>query len=306
MFSKSQQCKKALRVSSVLIGFFCVSSLTLAGEGNFGWIYGLDLQPKGKAEIEQKLQLVRGQAAGTYDYWQGRTELEYGLTNDIQIAGYLNSYSINSDKNYTNPEACDQGVNPCTGGYGLPGSANTLDQYHAKGIDGISLESIWRISNPVTSPVGLGIYLEPTLGRLKDAFEGRIILQSNFLDDKLQLVSNIMFEVEKLKFDDDVIEETVFDILAGFTYRIAPKWTAGLEYRFHNDFDGYGFGNQTQRAHFLGPNLHYATKNWWLTLAMRSQIGGQCWEPGTAECSDGKVWDSHGNNEYIVKVGVPF
>ena len=39
---------------------------------------------------------------------------------------------------------------------------------------------------------------------------------------------------------------------------------------------------------------------------MRTQIGGECWEPGTAECSGGNVWDSHGRNEYILKFGMPF
>ena len=42
-------------------------SLAHAGEGVFGWIYTLDLQPKGKLEFEQRLQLNQQQASGTYD-----------------------------------------------------------------------------------------------------------------------------------------------------------------------------------------------------------------------------------------------
>ena len=289
-----------------LSGAILSVQITHAGEGNFGWIYSLDLQPKGTWEIEQRLQLTRGQASGTYDYWYGRSELAYGLSNNIQIAGYLNSYSINAAKNFTNPDACDQGVNPCTAGYGVPGSAGLSDSYSKKGIDGVSLEGIWRITNPVTEAVGVGLYLEPTIGKLKDAIEARVILQSNFIDDRLQVVGNFVYEIERLKFDDEPIKETVFDFVGGFTYRVAPSWNLGLEYRFHNDFDGYHFNRQTQKAHFIGPNIHYASKNWWLTAAMRTQIGGSCWEPGDAECSDGKVWDGHGRNEYLVKVGVPF
>ena len=141
-----------------LSGAILSAQITHAGEGNFGWIYSLDLQPKGTWEIEQRLQLTRGQASGTYDYWYGRTELAYGLSNNIQIAGYLNSYSINAAKNFTNPDACDQGVNPCTAGYGVPGSAGLSDSYSKKGIDGVSLEGIWRITNPVTEAVGVGLY----------------------------------------------------------------------------------------------------------------------------------------------------
>jgi hypothetical protein len=290
----------------ICIGISILSLGVHAGEGYFGWVYGLDLQPQGKWEFEQRLQLTRGQASGSYDLWQGRTEIEYGLTNDFQIAGYLNSYSINAARNYTNQDFCDQGRSPCTGGYGVPGSANLNDTYSKTGIDGVSIEGIWRITNPVTSPIGVGLYVEPTIGYLKNALETRIILQSNFIDDRLILAGNLVYEIEKLKFDEEPIEETIVDFVGGITYRIIPKLNIGLEYRFHNDFDGYTLRRQTQRAHFWGPNIHYAAKDWWVTAAMRTQIGGKCWEPGTAECSDGKVWDSHGRNEYIIKLGMPF
>jgi hypothetical protein len=291
---------------SILIGASVFVMNSYAGEGYFGWVYGLDLQPQGKLEFEQRLQLTRGQETGTFDFWQGRTELEYGLTNDIQIAGYLNSYSLNASRNYTNPDICDQGISPCTGGYGVQGLDSPSATYNKTGIDGISLEGIWRITNPVTSPIGVGLYLEPTIGNLKNAIESRLILQSNFLDDRLQLVGNLIYEVEHLKFDVEPIEETVVDFVGGITYRVIPNLNIGLEYRFHNDFDGFSLNNQTQRAHFIGPNIHYAAKDWWMTAAMRTQIGGQCWDPGTAECSNGMVWDSHGRNEYMLKFGMPF
>jgi len=48
-------------------------SFAHAGEGVFGWIYTLDLQPKGKLEFEQRLQLNQQQAAGTYQAWTARS-----------------------------------------------------------------------------------------------------------------------------------------------------------------------------------------------------------------------------------------
>ncbi|MFP5478022.1 MAG: hypothetical protein ACLGJD_30685, partial [Gammaproteobacteria bacterium] len=56
-----------------------------AGEGAFGWVYTLDLQPKGTAEFEQKVDVTHGQATGRYDFGLYRSELEYGITNDLQI-----------------------------------------------------------------------------------------------------------------------------------------------------------------------------------------------------------------------------
>ena len=140
---------KRLLTFSFILATALHFSFAFAGEGVFGWIYTLDLQPKGKLEFEQRLQLNQQQAAGTYEAWTARSELEYGLTNDLQIAGYINSYYTNASQNYTNPEAC--GDEPtCTGGYAVPSSHDPATPYRKSGIEGGSLEAIYRLTNPVT------------------------------------------------------------------------------------------------------------------------------------------------------------
>lgn len=303
-----RQAGKSVFAASFFAAALSLATLALpsvanAGEGSFGWIYTLDLQPQGKLEFEQRLSLVRKQANGTYDFWRSRTEIEYGLTNDLQIAAYLNAHSINAANNYTNPDACG-GSAPCTSGYGVPENAGT--PYRKNAVDGASIEAIWRLSNPVLSPVGVGLYVEATSGKLADELETRLLLQSNFLDDSLVVAANIVYEIEKIKFLGEPSPESMVDVLLGASYRFAPRWTAGVEHRFHNDFAGYRLGQHTQRANFFGPNIHYATKDWWVTAAWRHQIGGKCWAPGDAECSGGKVWDSHGRDEFMFKYGRPF
>lgn len=276
----------------------CLVAPAHAGEGSFGWVYTLDLQPKGTLEFEQRLQFNQGQARGTYGLWQARTELEYGVSEDFQIAGYLNTSHVSAHQNYSDGS---------TAGWLVPTSAGT-SPYSRSRIDGVSLEGIWRFSNPVIDPIGVGLYLEATTGPVKDELESRLLLQSNFLDDRLVLAANLQLSVEKVKFNaPDFGKESMADLLLGVSYRVANNWTAGLEYRFHNDFDGYTFNQQTQRAHFIGPNLHYATKDWWMTAAWRYQLKGQsqCWEPGAGECSNGRVWDSHSRNELMFKFGRP-
>lgn len=281
----------------------CAAALTIAsftaqaGEGSFGWIYTLDLQPKGTAEFEQRLQMNRGQAHGKYDLMQARTEIEYGVSENFQIAAYLNTSSVNAFRNM--PDGT-------TGGWLVPTSAGS-SHYQRNRYDGVSLEGIWRLTNPVTDPLGVGFYLEVTTGPVKDELEGRLLLQSNFLDDKLVVAANLHFAIEKVKFDSvEIGRESMADLLAGVSYRFAPNWSAGIEYRFHNDFDGYRYNTQTQRQHFIGPNIHYATKDWWVTAAWRMQPRiGKCWAPGDGECSGGYVWDSHSRQEVIVKFGMP-
>ena len=98
MFPKNYFLKIKL---ALVYSFLVLINNAHAGEGAFGWIYTLDLQPKGTLEFEQRVQRNRQQAAGTYDVALYRTELEYGLTHDLQIAGYVNSYAANIDRKST-------------------------------------------------------------------------------------------------------------------------------------------------------------------------------------------------------------
>jgi opacity protein-like surface antigen len=289
----------SLRLAALLASLLSLLALpAYAGEGSLGWVYTLDLQPKGTLEFEQRLQINQGQAKGHYDLWQARTEVEYGVSEDFQIAGYLNTSRVNANQNYGDGS---------TSGWLVPSSAGS-SPYSRTRVDGVSLEGIWRFTNPVIDPVGVGFYLEATTGAVKDELESRLLLQSNFLDDRLVVAANLQLSVERVKFNTpDIGKESMADLLLGMSYRVANNWTAGMEYRFHNDFEGYSFNQQTQRAHFIGPNMHYATKDWWVTAAWRYQLKGQshCWAPGEAECSNGRVWDSHSRNEVMFKFGRP-
>ena len=267
------------------------------------------MQPKGKFELEQRVDVTHRQAVGTYDLGQYRTEIEYGVSNDLQLGAYVNVFSIHAARNYLNPEMCQNQV-PCTAGFGVPSTAHDTNSYHRTEVDGGSLEAIWRLTNPVTSPVGVGLYLEPTFGKLEDSLEVRLLLQSNFLDDRLIFAANLVYEPEKEKYDPagGIIRNSMGDILYGASYRFAPSWSAGAEGRFHTDHDGYYWNKRTQIANFIGPTLHYAAQKWWGTAAWRHQLNGRCFADGTADCMQGynKVWDNHGRDQFVLKIGYLF
>lgn len=282
-----------------------LASAAHAGEGIFGWVYTLDLQPKGKLEFEQRVDVTHKQSSGSYNWTRYRSELEYGLTNDVQIAGYLNGYAIDANRNYINPEACDDTI-PCTAGFGVPATTSgSTRAFDGRGVDGVSLEAIWRITNPVTSPIGVGLYVEPTYGKLENELETRLILQSNFLDDRLIVAANLLSEIEHEKYADGVLHNAMADLLVGVSYRFAPNWSAGLEGRLHTDFDGTFYQSHSQTAHFIGPALHYAATTFWVTATWRHQLRGRCYHNGTADCSNGYVSDNHGRDQFQIKVGFP-
>ena len=69
-------------------------------------------------EFEQRINHSVGQATRNYELTQFRSEIEYVLTNDVQIAGYLNSTRIHASKNYINDDVCANGT-PCAAGFGV-------------------------------------------------------------------------------------------------------------------------------------------------------------------------------------------
>ena len=128
----------------LVVFFLSITTLNAhAGEGNFGWVYTLDIQLKGKFEFEQRVDQTDGQATGNYELTLFRSEIEYGLTDAIQIAGYLNSTRIRASKNYINPDVCTNGI-PCTVGFGVSSEYNEgVDSFKRwDAIDGFSAEAI--------------------------------------------------------------------------------------------------------------------------------------------------------------------
>ena len=91
-----------LRFSKTFCGVFWLRFLWLdLANYLLAFIYTADLMPKGKSEFEQRMTGQEGQSKGIYLGVLMRSELEYGITDDFQIAGYLN-YSYITAKNIKN------------------------------------------------------------------------------------------------------------------------------------------------------------------------------------------------------------
>src|SRR4029077_17080100 len=82
----------------------CVSSAE-AHEAIFAWTYTTDLTPKGHGEFEQWITPRWEKEHGSYSVIDFREECEYGVTDDFQIALYLNHHYVyaNDDVPAENP-----------------------------------------------------------------------------------------------------------------------------------------------------------------------------------------------------------
>lgn len=249
-----------------------------ADEPLFGYVYTTDLLPKGKWEVEQWITDREGQAYGHFHHLHFATEVEYGLEDNLQVAGYLN---------YSYADAANNSVRHLTEGIEIPFDHNPAQPYRAAKFDGVSFEVIYRVMSPYTDPFGLAFYIEPEFGSEESGLELRAIAQKNFLDDRLVLAGNFWVEFEREAGSNLVVpgstdipdgkkmEMAMAEFDLGASYRFMPNWSIGLEFRNHNEFEGWtlNHSNQEHTAFFLGPNIHWAGERWFATLSVLRQIG---------------------------------
>jgi len=286
-----------------------------AGESPFGYLYTTDTHPRGAAEIEQWATFSKRQMQGDYRLGQLRTELEYGVTDRFQASLYLNIYSVNASGNNASGE---------TAGPYIPENVDKASRYRrGLSVDGGSAEFIYRLLSPYKDPVGIALYIEPSYGKFVNEVETKLILQKNFLDDRLVLGYNLTLAPEWEKQSGDPSAdpasaefhsrtEKVTELVHSFgvSYRFAPGWSAALEARNHHEYAGHGLksANREFTAWNIGPSAHYASNAWWMTATWLPQIkAGSCFtEDQCAETSHHRNLNDLTRNEVRFRFGVSF
>jgi len=274
-----------VRIFSILIiAFSLLPARVFASEGTFSYVYTAETTPAGSYEYEQKHSIRTGKARGNYLAIGMRNEFEYGITDRLQGAFYLNSSYLNTQNQY-DPEDVSQN---------FP-DRNEFD------IDSVSAEFIYRVLSPFKDGLGLAFYLEPELGvrdphtgedRIERAIEARLILQKNFLDDQMVTAFNLMLEPEWERVGGQSAKELFAELTFGAAYRFTEKWFAGLELRNHMEFPDFDLACQEHSAYFMGPTLHYGAESYWWTLTVMPQIAGSPSDLGTG--ADGQPLAGHG------------
>ncbi|MGE5220635.1 MAG: hypothetical protein ACM3SP_26810 [Chloroflexota bacterium] len=262
----------------VFIGMVNFAPQAFAGESVFGFVITTDLLPKGGKEIEQWLTWRRQKAGGQFDLVQGRTAFEYGVTGDFQAAVYANymwsrAFHNAVDGTTSPPENfADKIVGP--------------DEHWHKGrFVGVSLEGIYRILSPYIHPIGLAYYLEPTFGKGVFEVENRIILQKNFLDDRLVIASNLTLNLEGRKLPGDPEEvgyasrkywdnETDFNIALAASYRFVPNWSGGFEFINEREYSNFSLSPSQRNnvAYYLGPVVQWGGERFFTTATFPTQL----------------------------------
>ncbi len=298
------------------LSLFASFSPAQAAESMFGYTYTTDTLPKGKFELEQWITDKESQAQGWYHHFDMSTEIEYGVTDNFQIALYVNYHYLNASGN---------SVRGLTEGMEIPYDHNPGNPYSALSFDGASMEFLYRFFSPYTDAVGFAVYAEPEIGISEQGLELRAIVQKNLWDDQLILAFNAWIEFDRERDSnlgadpgdafvpvENWSNATYAEFDLGASYRVAASnWYVGLEFRNHNEFGGYDLSraDQDHTAFFIGPNVHYANEHFFATLTILRQIGAFGYnEDQTSQIQNGLLYgDEHTAWDGIrLKIGFPF
>ncbi len=274
------------------------------------WLYakGTDTRPKGSYELKLSSITREGKNSGDYTFHDIRPEIEYGLTNSLTIGAEL--IIFDHDYSVDNPD-----LNPMFETQG--GAGKTFDKTQ---MGGYELMAKYNVLSPYKDFIGLsfgvsyeyrGKYRLDGSDIDQDSFVGSVLMQKDFLDDTLVFVFNGKVEFERRETPGVLEEEIAFDWSLAASYRVAPKWFVGLEWRQQQDYlnpqvDGelnpelkrssfdlsdFRIGSRHQYGAYFGPSVHYAEKSWWATVGALWQVKGGGSQ--FAINSNGRNWDEH-------------
>lgn len=270
-----------------LAATLCLVGTTASSEeSQFAYVYTTDLLPQGAKEVEQWMTWRHQKNGGHFDELEGRTEVEYGLTDRLQVAVYANyawtrAYHNGPFGSTTPPEQF------------ADYTPDADSHFSAARFVGISGEVIYRILSPYTDPVGLAFYVEPTIGPKFRELETKVILQKNFLDDRLVTAFNFTYAPEwrYLPTDDNASvskwqEETDINFNFAASYRFTSNWSAGLEFLNEHEYNSFNFTKESNNAFFFGPTIHYGGKKFFVTATFLTQLP---WAGKHSDSVDGAI-----------------
>lgn len=248
-----------------------------ANERRFTYAYESGTMTPGAREIELWSTWRNGRA-GMYSRFDHRAEAEFGLTDRLLTAFYLNWRRVVA-QNPANPQ----------------GTVNSGE------FTGISSEWKYKLLDPVADPLGLAVYQEYSVGADEFEWENRLILDKKI--GGTLLAYNLVMEPEWEFTPGKAARVIGVENDLALTRFLTPRFSAGLEVRNHNEYAERGRGFE-HGALFAGPVLSCASENWWVTGTFLGQLHPL--RGSRSNPQDGLVLDEHEKINVRVLVSTRF
>ncbi len=203
-----------------------------AGQRKFAFTYEATTSPQGAVEFENWVTWKHDNAADAFDF---RHEIEFGITDRLQLGFYL------ADWSYSNEEGA-------------------VYKHSA-------VEVIYNLTNPTTDLLGSALYAEVLVGDEEIELEGKLLLQKNI--GKLVFAYNLVLEA---KWEGDDFDERAgeFAQTLGVSYEITRNFSAGIE-AFH-EVPLPDWSSAEDSIVFAGPNVSVRFGKFFATAAVLGQL----------------------------------
>lgn len=227
LLSLLRHARRAI-LPAIAIGSVAISS---AGERRFTYSYETTTPPPGLWEYEQ---WATWKSYANRDRFEFRHELEYGISDSLQLHLYLSDWRITS-----NDEGEDE-TEWRTAGAAL----------------------IYAMTDPTKDWLGSALYGEFLIGPEKMVLEGKLLLQKNI--GPVALVYNFVLEAE-WEGEDYEEEIGVIENSAGVSYQFSPNFFVGAEALHEVEFANWSEAGDN--LFYLGPNVSFRKGSFFATVA---------------------------------------
>lgn len=308
------------KIINILLSSLAITTLSTTAEESL-WLYtrGTDARPKASWELKLSNISRIGKDSGHYRFDDFRPEIEYGLTDRINIGAKVMLFNHRFSVTDT---VADQSTPT-----GTTTARRKFDRFQPSGFE---LGSKINILSPYKDLFGLSAaaaYEHRSVSRLdgaeinQDTLYLSAMAQKNFFDDTLVMAMNAKAGFTRVRAGGNEQKEITLDLSAAISYRLAPKWTIGIEALRQSDSlsssinanfnDGLQSPTSTlsntspdgksQHAIYVGPTIHYAEQAWWFTLGALYQI-----DSGGDNVPTNRNWDKHEKWHLGATIGFEF
>ncbi|HMN39761.1 MAG TPA: hypothetical protein PKE29_02880 [Phycisphaerales bacterium] len=220
-----------------------VPAVARADERRFTFTQEAPTAPKGAVEFENWFTYKKATPDdSSFNRFEFRHELEFGLTDHVQLAFYIADWSITSGR--------------------------SVERDQAK-YDDSALELKINFMDPAKDGFGLTSYHEVRLGDAVFELENKLILQKNF--GPLVAAYNLSLEAVWQEHGYREREGELSQSL-GLSYEITPKFLVGMEALHELPLPDWKTG--ANQNFFIGPVASYrfgGDHDWWVTATALKQ-----------------------------------
>jgi hypothetical protein len=242
ILNRSMKPKEPNLMYRILLSCVCgvvLASPAAAHNRKFPWLYDPGILPVGEVEYEQWVTLKRDkQSDSNYEEWKFRHEIEWGATENLQLAIYLADWRYKQD------------------------SSRTKVQYRD-----VAFEAIYALQKGMEGDPDISVYGEIKVGDELIELEGKGLFQWDIGQTTLLYNLTLEAEWEGRHYNED---KGKLENAVAIGWQLEPTTTVGIQALYEVEFDDWA--GSGEGVLYVGPSLSYQRSGWFISLSPLFQV----------------------------------